>query len=213
MPQSQQQQDDHVYHAFTTGRRSNNTQNSSFTKKPRPKGPSQTLKVSFAVILLVSYLKVSLWFQQPGKLNLKTFAMVNEAISRMNMGDNAASDKERKHSKTGNLYSTFYHQLPAPLAAPEEEDASHTNGDSSGGEHQPSGNGGYIQFRDDFGSVASNLFTSCYAPAHNLKVKGQLAPQPPPPPVPKVKNSMLRQLASRRRDLSEQQSKLLDIAF
>jgi hypothetical protein len=148
-------------------------------------------------------------------LNLKTFAMVNEAISRMNMGDNnAASDKERKHSKTGNLYSPYF-QPNAPLAAPEEEDAAHTNGDSSGGEHHhPTGNGGYMQFRDDFGSVASNLFTSCYAPAHSAKVKGHSQPPPPQPlmpAVPKVKNSMLRQLAARRRDLSEQQSKLLDI--
>ncbi|EAT39017.1 AAEL009157-PA [Aedes aegypti] len=53
------------HHAFTTGRRPNQ---SSFAKKIRPKGPSQTLK-------------------QPGKLNLKSFAIVNEAIARMNLGD------------------------------------------------------------------------------------------------------------------------------
>ncbi|EDS33755.1 rho GTPase-activating protein 5 [Culex quinquefasciatus] len=53
-----------THHAFTTGRRPNQ---SSFAKKIRPKGPSQTLK-------------------QPGKLNLKSFAIVNEAIARMNLG-------------------------------------------------------------------------------------------------------------------------------
>ncbi|XP_037027323.1 rho GTPase-activating protein 190 isoform X6 [Bradysia coprophila] len=53
------------HHAFTTGRqqRANET---NFGNKVRPKGPSQTLK-------------------QPGKLNLKNFAIVNEAIARMNV--------------------------------------------------------------------------------------------------------------------------------
>jgi hypothetical protein len=63
-------------HAFTTGRpRPNPNASSTFgggKKMPpaiRPKGVSQTLK-------------------QPGKLNLKSYAIVNEALARMNLGDN-----------------------------------------------------------------------------------------------------------------------------
>lgn len=61
-------------HAFTTGRPRPNP-NSTFgsgKKVPpavRPRGVSQTLK-------------------QPGKLNLKSYAIVNEALARMNLGDN-----------------------------------------------------------------------------------------------------------------------------
>jgi hypothetical protein len=62
-------------HAFTTGRPRPNP-NSTFgggnKKIPpavRPRGVSQTLK-------------------QPGKLNLKSYAIVNEALARMNLGDN-----------------------------------------------------------------------------------------------------------------------------
>ncbi|XP_053678662.1 rho GTPase-activating protein 190 [Anopheles nili] len=88
-----------VHHAFTTGRRPNQ---SGFSKKIRPKGPSQTLK-------------------QPGKLNLKSFAIVNEAIARMNivfnMQENSdsgsdSSSLERKRSNDG--YSKISRKTQPP---------------------------------------------------------------------------------------------------
>lgn len=73
-------------------------------KNSRPRGPSQTLKVSFAGATcnepvneqslnkpIVSSASSSLPHlqqpQQPGKLNLKNFAIVNDAIARMNVND------------------------------------------------------------------------------------------------------------------------------
>lgn len=58
-------------HAFTTGRSPRSNMNGPFAKNKNmiPPRPSQTLK-------------------QPGKLNLKSFAIVNEAIQKMNLGEN-----------------------------------------------------------------------------------------------------------------------------
>ncbi|XP_046406932.1 rho GTPase-activating protein 190 isoform X3 [Ischnura elegans] len=74
-------------HAFTTGRRH------IPSSKSRPKGSSQTLK-------------------QPGKLNLKDFSLVTDAIARMNVG--GKEGMAQKLSKPG-----FGH---APLATPENVD-------------------------------------------------------------------------------------------
>ncbi|XP_071440115.1 rho GTPase-activating protein 190 isoform X6 [Hetaerina americana] len=74
-------------HAFTTGRRH------MPSSKSRPKGSSQTLK-------------------QPGKLNLKDFSLVTDAIARMNVG--GKEGMAQKLSKPG-----FGH---APLATPENVD-------------------------------------------------------------------------------------------
>ncbi|XP_053666685.1 rho GTPase-activating protein 190 [Anopheles marshallii] len=137
-----------AHHAFTTGRRPNQ---SSFAKKIRPKGPSQTLK-------------------QPGKLNLKSFAIVNEAIARMNIGggagggggDSGAStgnsglsvpmtEKEKKKAKK--LLQQQQAQLEhAPLAAPEDDSEEYED------------EAGYEQINDAFSdavnNVASQLFTT-----------------------------------------------------
>jgi hypothetical protein len=166
--------------------------------------------------------------QQPGKLNLKTFAMVNEAIARMNLGDNSAvGEKERKLNKTGKNNSSSYNvaewhvPLDAPLAAPEDEEDSLHENDSSDDDvtntnsgslmhlkhnNNPSNGvrGGYVQFKDDFSeavnNVASHLFTSCYSPhAHKLSQSA------------KLKASVVRPLPVRRRDLKEQQSKFIEI--
>lgn len=126
-----------THHAFTTGRRPNQT---SFAKKIRPKGPSQTLK-------------------QPGKLNLKSFAIVNEAIARMNLGDGQGglgmggggqpmSEKEKKKAK-----KLLQQQLEnAPLAAPEDDSEDYDD------------EAGYEQINDAFSdavnNVASQLFTT-----------------------------------------------------
>ncbi|KAK9758629.1 RhoGAP domain [Popillia japonica] len=64
-------------HAFTTGRRHIST------PKTRPKGVSQTLK-------------------QPGKLNMKNYSLVTEAIARMNvsdLGSEYAQVKDTLHNK------------------------------------------------------------------------------------------------------------------
>ncbi|XP_059615372.1 rho GTPase-activating protein 190 isoform X4 [Phlebotomus argentipes] len=66
-----------AHHAFTTGRRQN--ESSTFGNKVRPKGPSQTLK-------------------QPGKLNLKNFAIVNDAIARMNVNSDGGIDAPEEDS-------------------------------------------------------------------------------------------------------------------
>lgn len=66
---------------------------------------------------------MSISLQQPGKLNLKSFAIVNEAIARMNLGGSgggggeASGDRERKlkfNKKAQSLEN-------APLAAPEND--------------------------------------------------------------------------------------------
>uniref|UniRef100_A0A7G3AVT8 Putative rho gtpase-activating protein 5 n=1 Tax=Lutzomyia longipalpis TaxID=7200 RepID=A0A7G3AVT8_LUTLO len=88
-----------AHHAFTTGRRQN--ESSTFGNKVRPKGPSQTLK-------------------QPGKLNLKNFAIVNDAIARMNVNSDGGIDGRicnSTHAKNPKG-SIFDH---APLAAPEDD--------------------------------------------------------------------------------------------
>ncbi|XP_017768448.1 PREDICTED: rho GTPase-activating protein 190 isoform X5 [Nicrophorus vespilloides] len=79
-------------HAFTTGRRHVSG------PKARPKGVSQTLKRNPVVF-------GDNW--QPGKLNLKNFSVVTEAIARMNV-----SGKDSRNSNFGN----------APLATPEVVD-------------------------------------------------------------------------------------------
>lgn len=73
--------------------------------KTRPKGVSQTLKVS--LLLDSGAIATFYQFQQPGKLNLKNFSLVTEAIARMNVGS-----KESRSSNFGN----------APLATPEVVD-------------------------------------------------------------------------------------------
>lgn len=112
------------HRAFTTGRpRPNNDLVNN--KKIRPKGPSQTLKVKKNSSLKVKfYIKFKIFLKQPGKLNLKSFAIVNEAIARMNLGGGGgsgnggepSSDRERKkfNKKQQSLEN-------APLAAPEND--------------------------------------------------------------------------------------------
>lgn len=60
-----------------------------------------------------------LCLQQPGKLNLKNFAIVNEAIARMNVSsDNNMPEGDNKKLGVLNKRSLFEH---APLAAPEDD--------------------------------------------------------------------------------------------
>lgn len=57
--------------------------------------------------------------QQPGKLNLKNFAIVNEAIARMNVNSDNMPEGDDKHFRVHNKGSMFYDH--APLAAPEDD--------------------------------------------------------------------------------------------
>lgn len=128
-------------HAFTTGRTRGNS-NPSFGKNKipaRPKGPSQTLK-------------------QPGKLNLKSFAIVNEALARMNLGESHKTVESRKLLKTSTKSKSKFRQLDnAPLAAPEEDES------PDGTEEQDYEEAEYEQINDGFSeavnNIASQLFT------------------------------------------------------
>lgn len=111
------------HHAFTTGRQRMTETN--FGNKVRPKGPSQTLKVSdgdltTVIVYAFAYEKVfSFSSQQPGKLNLKNFAIVNEAIARMNVNSDNMPEGDQKKLGVNNKGSMFYDH--APLAAPEDD--------------------------------------------------------------------------------------------
>lgn len=134
-------------HAFTTGRPRPNPNAQFGSKKvpPRPKGSSQTLK-------------------QPGKLNLKSFAIVNEALARMNLGDNNNPVIDKQFSfQSGTKYAKSKSRNAsnnAPLAAPEEEDS---NEHVVGGDDQDYEEAEYEQINDGFSeavnNIASQLFT------------------------------------------------------
>lgn len=133
-------------HAFTTGRPRPNPNAQFGSKKvpPRPKGSSQTLK-------------------QPGKLNLKSFAIVNEALARMNLGDNNNPVIDKKfsfHSGTKYAKSKSRNAHNAPLAAPEEDES---NENVVGADDQEYEEAEYEQINDGFSeavnNIASQLFT------------------------------------------------------
>ena len=115
------------HHAFTTGRRP--ATNPALAKKIRP---SQTLK-------------------QPGKLNLKSFAIVNEALARMNIGEQSQIPVKAKFSGTKSKLSKFSKMLDhVPLAAPEDDSEDLDEAE-------------YEQITDNFSdavnNIASQLFT------------------------------------------------------
>lgn len=132
-------------HAFTTGRPRPNPNTAFGAKKvpPRPKGSSQTLK-------------------QPGKLNLKSFAIVNEALARMNLGDNNNPVVDKKflfQSGTKYTKSKSRNAYNAPLAAPEEDEGN----ENVGVDDQDYEEAEYEQINDGFSeavnNIASQLFT------------------------------------------------------
>jgi hypothetical protein len=144
-------------HAFTTGRPRPNS-NASFSSKkfpPRPKGASQTLK-------------------QPGKLNMKSFAIVNDALAKMNLGDNNVPVVDKKflfHSGTKYPKSKSRNAPNAPLAAPEDDDSNERVGEDQDYEEAE-----YEQINDGFSeavnNIASQLFTfSSQDPASRNKLR------------------------------------------
>ncbi|XP_030568711.1 rho GTPase-activating protein 190 isoform X1 [Drosophila novamexicana] len=79
-------------HAYTTGRRHID----SNLNKIRPKGPSQTLKVGDAssrncCAINMSSSTFTLPTQQPGKLNMKNFQLVSDAVAKMNFTSGTGS--------------------------------------------------------------------------------------------------------------------------
>ena len=131
-------------HAFTTGRPRPNP--STFASKkvpPRPKGSSQTLK-------------------QPGKLNLKSFAIVNEALARMNLGENNNPVVDKKflfQSGTKYTQSKSRTAFNAPLAAPEEDDS---NENVLGVDDQDYEEAEYEQINDGFSEAVNNIASQLF---------------------------------------------------
>lgn len=132
-------------HAFTTGRPRPNPNTQFGAKKipPRPKGSSQTLK-------------------QPGKLNLKSFAIVNEALARMNLGDNNNPVVDKQflfHSGTKYTKSKSRNASNAPLAAPEEDDPN----ENVGGDDQDYEEAEYEQINDGFSEAVNNIASQLFS--------------------------------------------------
>jgi len=137
------------HHAFTTGRRPNPSSAQFGAKKvppTRPKGTSQTLK-------------------QPGKLNLKSFAIVNEALARMNIGDNnnPVLDKQFLFQSGPKYTKTKTHTQSrdpssssnAPLAAPED-----VNENNNVGEDYEEAE--YEQINDGFSEAVNNIASQLF---------------------------------------------------
>lgn len=132
-------------HAFTTGRQprsqvqTNPGTVGSFPKKIQR--PSQTLK-------------------QPGKLNLKSFAIVNEALARMNLGDSNNSNfkdfsrNKKMLTKPSTKLKQSHARLleHAPLAAPEDDSGE----DYEEAEYEQIQNDG---FSEAVNNIASQLFS------------------------------------------------------
>ncbi|KAG5682870.1 hypothetical protein PVAND_012190 [Polypedilum vanderplanki] len=134
-------------HAFTTGRPRPNP--STFGKKippaVRPKGASQTLK-------------------QPGKLNLSSYAIVNEALARMNLGDNnnkpvldktsfsytPGSKLSKSKSKSKSCETTH--------AAPGNE-----AGEKAGMDEQEYEEAEYEQINDGFSEAVNNIASQLFS--------------------------------------------------
>lgn len=142
-------------HAFTTGRpRPNPNPNSTFggagvggKKVPpavRPRGVSQTLK-------------------QPGKLNLKSYAIVNEALARMNLGDNNKPVLDKKF-----LYTPGSKKLlPSKNTKSKSRDKMHAapgeGNDNVGGDDQDYEEAEYETVNDGFSEAVNNIASQLFS--------------------------------------------------
>lgn len=131
-------------HAFTTGRPRPNP--STFGKKVppavRPKGASQTLK-------------------QPGKLNMASYAIVNEALARMNLGsDNnqPVLDKSFFYTPGTKLSKTKSKSCEKTHAAPGEEGA-----EKLGADEQDYEEAEYEQINDGFSEAVNNIASQLFS--------------------------------------------------
>lgn len=134
-------------HAFTTGRPRPNPNSSSTTfsgkKVPpavRPRGVSQTLK-------------------QPGKLNLKSYAIVNEALARMNLGDNnkPVVDKKFMYTPGSKL------QKHTKSKSRDKTHAAGDEGGTVGGEDQEYEEAEYETVNDGFSEAVNNIASQLFS--------------------------------------------------
>lgn len=141
-------------HAFTTGRSPRTNVNGPFaSKKAAPVvRPSQTLK-------------------QPGKLNLKSFAIVNEAIQKMNLGENTnphTLDKKFQYKAATKYVKSKSRN--APKATEGEKAIDHAN--SVDGAYEEAE---YEQINDGFSeavnNIASHLFYNQDQSSRNSKLR------------------------------------------
>lgn len=142
-------------HAFTTGRPRPNP-NSTFgggnKKVPpavRPRGVSQTLK-------------------QPGKLNLKSYAIVNEALARMNLGDNnnkAVVDKKFMYTPGSKVpQKTKSKSRNKMHAAPGDNGNENIGGVGGGVEHdQDYEEAEYETVNDGFSEAVNNIASQLFS--------------------------------------------------
>lgn len=149
-------------HAFTTGRPRPNP-NSTFgggKKIPpavRPRGVSQTLK-------------------QPGKLNLKSYAIVNEALARMNLGDNnnkPVIDKKFMYTPGTKLSSTNNHNQHKTKSKSRDKMHAAPGGDGNGNDNIVGGGIGmddqdyeeaeYETVNDGFSEAVNNIASQLFS--------------------------------------------------
>lgn len=139
-------------HAFTTGRSPRTNVNGPFISKKVPARPSQTLK-------------------QPGKLNLKSFAIVNEAIQKMNLGDNNnphTLDKKFQY-KAGTKYVKSKSRNAHKASEGDNKLSENVNPDGTYEEAE------YEQINDGFSeavnNIASHLFYNQDQSSRNNKLR------------------------------------------
>lgn len=134
-------------HAFTTGRPRPNPNASTFSlgkKVPpavRPRGVSQTLK-------------------QPGKLNLKSYAIVNEALARMNLGDNNKPVLDKKFMYTPGS------KLPQKHTKSKSRNKTHAAGEEGScnvGEDQEYEEAEYETVNDGFSEAVNNIASQLFS--------------------------------------------------
>jgi hypothetical protein len=129
-------------HAFTTGRSPRSNMNGPFAKnKIMPPRPSQTLK-------------------QPGKLNLKSFAIVNEAIQKMNLGENKNKNIpqiDRNFQYKAGTKSIKSKSRNAPKVP--ESDKSNDNNSNIDGNYEEAE---YEQINDGFSEAVNNIASQLF---------------------------------------------------
>jgi hypothetical protein len=124
-------------HAFTTGRSPRSNMNGPFAKKMPPR-PSQTLK-------------------QPGKLNLKSFAIVNEAIQKMNLGEKNNPQIDRNFQyKAGSKYVKSKSRNAPKVPEGDKANDNNVNMDANYEEAE------YEQINDGFSEAVNNIASQLF---------------------------------------------------
>ncbi|XP_070506073.1 rho GTPase-activating protein 190 isoform X5 [Chironomus tepperi] len=144
-------------HAFTTGRPriSPNTFGKKIPPAVRPK--SQTLKQPGKINLIESNAQV------PGKLNLASYAIVNEALARMNLGDNnnkPVLDKKFSYTPGSKISKKLKSKsCDATHAAPQGDDMN----ENVGAGDQDYEEAEYEQINDGFSEAVNNIASQLFS--------------------------------------------------